>query len=239
VLAGILQSAIVLGIVAPFAVAALLTTRNVRERRWLAVTAVLFFVAGAAGRLPFWRWGGWNWGGKLAVVAVLAAFLAIVRRPAREMGLLPPAPGSWRPALGGTAVAMLLPMVGVVAGWHSRTDLATWLFQPTLPGLTEELEVRGIEQGLLDRTFGRPWTILGARMGWGAVLPQLAWALMHAVRVDREAHVRIFVVNMLPPLFGGWILAWMRARTESIWPAVLAHGLANELVVAGAALRAQ
>jgi membrane protease YdiL (CAAX protease family) len=41
---------------------------------------------------------------------------------------------------------------------------------------------------------------------------------------------------MLPGLYAGLILGWMRERGESLWPCILLHNAMDSLLVAGSAL---
>lgn len=75
----------------------------------------------------------------------------------------------------------------------------------------EELFYRGLGQGVLERA-SRP-------AAW--VLPAGAWALAHGI-----------LVALPPLLLFGLALAWLRDRTESLWPVVVAHALYNALGVA-------
>src|SRR5690606_41212166 len=60
-------------------------------------------------------------------------------------------------------------------------DADTLAFQLTMPGLDEELFYRGVLLLMLNEAFGRPLRVLGAPMGWGALLTCLAFGLVQAL----------------------------------------------------------
>jgi hypothetical protein len=83
--------------------------------------------------------------------------------------------------------------------------------------LAEELLFRGVLLSALLRRW---------RVGWSVAISSLAFALIHLPGLDFQWYA-------LPDLaLLALLLAWLRLRSGSIWPAVLAHGLNNLLGVA-------
>jgi uncharacterized protein len=84
--------------------------------------------------------------------------------------------------------------------------------------LVEELLFRGV---LLSALLQR-WHV-----GWAVTLSALAFALTHLPGLQYQWYA-------LPGLaLLALVLAWLRLRSGSIWPAVMAHGVNNLLAVAG------
>lgn len=84
--------------------------------------------------------------------------------------------------------------------------------------LVEELLFRGVLLSALLRRLGT---------GWSVAISSLAFALIHLPGLDFQWYA-------LPDLLLlALVLAWLRLRSGSIWPAVLAHGVNNLLGVAG------
>ena len=84
--------------------------------------------------------------------------------------------------------------------------------------LVEELLFRGVLLSALLRRLGN---------GWSVAISSLVFALIHLPGLDFQWYA-------LPDLLLlALVLAWLRLRSGSIWPAVLAHGLNNLLGVAG------
>lgn len=149
--------------------------------------------------------------------AVIACALPQRREIARLFVL--PAPRWWLPAVAG---ALALPQL---AAWYvellaAETELAPWTgLHPAVtiiavcifPGIFEELAFRGI-------FFG---TVIQMTRRWPAhLLTAAMFAGIHFSPV-------IFPYHFLVGLF----LGWLRDRSGSLWPAMLAHGLHNAAVI--------
>lgn len=104
---------------------------------------------------------------------------------------------------GSTPLALRLPLVLMVV---------------SVGPLVEELLFRGV---LLSALLQR-W-----HAGWAVAISSLAFALIHLPGLQYQWYA-------LPALAGlAWVLAWLRLRSDSIWPAVVAHSANNLLAVAG------
>ncbi len=102
-----------------------------------------------------------------------------------------------------------------------------FLYLLTMPGIAEELAYRGVMQPWLNRVFGRPWRVFGAQIGWGWVLTGVVFWAMHAFRLDDAFQVSFYWPTLTMPLVMGIIMGWMRERSGSIVPGILAHNLVN------------
>jgi hypothetical protein len=87
-----------------------------------------------------------------------------------------------------------------------------------LVALPEEAFYRGYMQTRLDAVFRGRVRILGAELGWGAVVASALFALGHLVE---------FRIDRLGTFFPGLAFAWLRARTGSIAAGVVFHALCN------------
>lgn len=224
----------------PLAVVAVRTSHT-EKLRYLWLLSALFLVEMAcvlSPRAPFIP-AGWNWQGKFLecfwVLAFVATGFAGGFSDFGFRGRL--AKGSGTALLLAAALGLCFPIFGLfVAGFRMPTDLETVLFELSMPGLAEELVFRGVFQSLLNRVFGRPWRLLGAQVGWGYVLTTLLFTVAHGVFVNRSLHPQFSAFSMLPGLYAGLVLGWMRERGESLWPCVLLHNAMDTLLVAGSAL---
>ena len=203
--------------------------------RWLLVAALLVTINDALltrlyGALPdLLPASDWNWQGKLLA---LAATLAIAALPAfgwRRIGLtLAQHPGSLKAAMPVAllycafflALAVLLPNDP-----PSADEIA---FQLTMPGLDEELFYRGVLLLMFNEAFGRPLRVLGAQMGWGAVLTSLAFGLVHALGYDDGAFT-FSAVAMATTGVSALLLVWIREKTGSLLLPVLLHNFGNAI----------
>jgi len=161
-----------------------------------------------------------------------ALMLLIARRSAgRELFALRLPPQRWRAAVPAAAAFASIFVVAVVlerflhageeqgltpSGWDSTragafafSFVAVTVFAPVV----EELLYRGLGYSLLER-FG-PLAAIG--------LTGLAFAAAHGLLAG------------LPTLwFFGAALAWLRARTDSVYPAIAVHALFNGMTLAAA-----
>jgi membrane protease YdiL (CAAX protease family) len=172
------------------------------------------------------------------MLATLAAFftaalvaLAVAVGPLGAKAL--PALGfrrvGWRPIVLGTLAALVISMAVTQLGIEPEDikqalDVAR---EPELFGaslavmaglapLVEELVFRGLLYGWLA---GR----------WGTVVAWIMSSLAFAA-----AHIDLAHVLLVLPL-GLW-LGWLRRRTDSLWPSLVAHMVNNGIAVAAAAL---
>ena len=95
-----------------------------------------------------------------------------------------------------------------------------------LVALPEEYFFRGVLQPALDRVEGPQRKLLGAPFGRGAIAAAALFALCHFVRVPSAYLVAPSVYTLLIFFPALWF-AWLRARTGSILPGIVAHALAN------------
>lgn len=174
----------------------------------------------------------WNWMGK---ILALIGLLAVAAHPAigfcrSGVTLVQDRRGR----TGALIVSFLLVMIfGGLAIWMggeggSAEDFA---FQLTMPGLEEELFYRGVLLLMLNEAFGRPIRVLGAPMGWAAVVTSLAFGLDHAFGYGADG----FSFDPLTlALTGGpaLILVWLREKTGSLLLPVVLHNYANVIFMA-------
>lgn len=199
-----------------------------------AVTAGFVMLTSVSGRLltlPLLENLEKNWQGKILDLLWVAALFAVLHRWARtEAGLrLRLEEGSARPALSVVlGVLVLFIGLGVLAvatgeGAVRPVGPEQLLWDATLPNLTEELIWRGAMLAVLDRAFPPSRRVLGARMGWGAVITAVVFALGHAILLGADGSWSLSVAGGVFALAMGVAFAWIRARTGSIWPAFALH----------------
>jgi len=87
-------------------------------------------------------------------------------------------------------------------------------------GLSEEFFFRGYMQTELNRVFGRPFHLLGARFGWGLIVAALLFGVCHLLAGD---------ITRMRVAFFGLFAGWLRERTDSIAVPAAYHGVANLL----------
>jgi membrane protease YdiL (CAAX protease family) len=161
--------------------------------------------------------------------ALLAVAVAVLPLGRRAVGALGFRPVGWRPIVGGTLAALLISVAvtqlgvepeGIKQAMEIAKEpplfLASLLLMGVLAPLVEEMVFRGLLYGWLAGLWG----------GWAAwLISSICFA---------AAHVELAHVLLVLPL-GLW-LGWLRRRTDSLWPSLVAHMVNNSLAVAAAAL---
>lgn len=173
--------------------------------------------------------------GMLAIIAAFfaAVLLAVIVAVAPLGRQALPALGfravSWRPIVFGTIATIVLSVAvsqigldpkGVKQAIETARDpdrfAATLLALAVLAPLVEELLFRGVLYGWLTYR-------------WGSTLAWIASSLAFAA-----AHVELAHIILVLPL-GLWF-GWLRKRTDSLWPSLVAHAVNNGFAIAAAAL---
>lgn len=180
------------------------------------------------GHIPLHFWpSDWNWEGKAMALALsLAVALAL---GARRVGLTLQQDRKGLPGALVLSAALVAVFLGLALYFPGQgTDADTLAFQLTMPGLDEELFYRGVLLLMLNEAFARPLSILGAPMGWGALISSVAFGLAHALDYS-EGGFTFDALTMA--LTGGpaLLLVWLREKTGSLLLPVLLHNFANSI----------
>lgn len=101
-------------------------------------------------------------------------------------------------------------------------SIADELFgQALVIALPEEAFYRGYLMTALDDRWGTPWSIAGAKLGWGWIASSAIFALGHALTITNVERLAVF--------FPALAFGWLRARTRGIGAPALFHVLCNVL----------
>jgi membrane protease YdiL (CAAX protease family) len=177
----------------------------------------------------------WNWLGKTLESLWPLLIALIFRLPKKLTGFRPPElPSDYITAilcgLGLTCFHMYYFLQGQFAA-RDRCDLESILFQFTMPGLGEEVFFRGLLLGVLDKWLGRPWTFLGVKIGYGCFISSGIFVIAHVVDISND-----YKISLCPdPFFYFFVgavafsMCYLRYRSGSIVPCILAHNLVNGL----------
>ncbi len=105
------------------------------------------------------------------------------------------------------------------AGFGFLYELAVGLFAVAL---AEEVFHRGYLMGVLDERWPPRRRYFGVKLGWGALLSSLLFALGHLVSMAQ--------IGRLATFFPGLIFAWLCRRSGSLWAPALFHTASNLLM---------
>ena len=154
-------------------------------------------------------------------------------------GVLEPAPLDPRRAVrdAGNALAWSLGLVAIVVppfviGFRLYRQIATPFHfvapasiadevfgQALVIALPEEAFYRGYLMTALEDLWGRPWTIAGAKVGWGWIASSALFAVGHALTITNVERLAVF--------FPALVFGWLRARTKGVGAPVLFHAACN------------
>lgn len=172
----------------------------------------------------------WNWSGKILALFLTVAFICLLPQKLRsQVGL------RFRQAKGSLAVWMgigIYASIFLAIAVYSpppQTD-AYWeslAFQLTMPSLDEELFFRGLLPVVIDRSFRVSRNILGAQIGWGAIISSVMFGLVHGLSL--KGGLSIDWIACAIPGGIGLIGCWIVQKTKSLLGPILMHSHGNAI----------
>jgi membrane protease YdiL (CAAX protease family) len=171
----------------------------------------------------------WNWFGKLVDFSAAVVFVVFYKGLSRkEYGItLSLEKGSLKLIVLSTLGSIFLTTLSGIGGEFHLPSRETLLFQLTMPGLSEELIFRGILLALLNKTCGTPWKLWGANLGWGAIITTLLFGLVHGLSFSPSYEFQFNLGAILATGAAGFFFVWLKERSKSLLPGILAHNLSN------------
>jgi membrane protease YdiL (CAAX protease family) len=203
------------------------------DKRILVTSGALFalylalddFVTGLPKLVPLLDFipGHWNWSGKVLSLVCSAIVILALR-------LSPDAVGFRRqehPKIAWIALVLFV-VWGACLGILFRPgapDAETLAFQATMPGLAEEIAIRGIAPAILLTLMNRrphvndiPWAVI--------LVTSVMFGLWHALSFSHGS-LGFDLMSGLFPFIGSIPGGWLRFKTKSLLVPVLGHSLAN------------
>lgn len=161
--------------------------------------------------LNWLNWREWGW-----ALLLTAAQFGLIYWFARTAQKIPPGPATAAGAL------VLLPL-GASFLDRFTGALTSVAYAYLLVALAEELLFRGFIQGRLNQAFGRPFSFLGIRWGWGLPAAALLFGLWHfAASFDPAAWPQVLWTAAAGLLFG-----LVREKSGGVVAPALLHGVMN------------
>lgn len=185
--------------------------------------------------IPNQVWEGFlvcSWSGKLYSILFTLALLYAARKviSREDCGL------RWDQKEGSLLPASLV--VLALAGWAAwiglnspkgEYDANVLLYLALMPGLNEELVYRGGLLGILNKLLPARVNLLGAAVGWGALLTTILFSLLHGFWLDSRLAVHTDRIVLCNAFFTGFTFTWLRQRSGSLVMPALAHGVVDFL----------
>lgn len=229
-------------LIGPVALAllALPSLRRAANARWILLLVFVSIADSVATLLPHFvhalriPHAQMNWSGKLIDIAVMLVVVLVLSLSGalsrRDVGFtLAQAPGTGRAILF-VALPFLLAVaalaVGVV-GNAKPPSTQIVLYEATLPGLAEEIVWRGLLLAVFDKIFPARMRILGAELGFGALATALVFGLVHTVQFDAKLALQTDWAVGAFAAVTGLVLAYLRARTQSLVVPAIVHNATN------------
>jgi membrane protease YdiL (CAAX protease family) len=157
-----------------------------------------------------------------AVWLVMQPLLALGRVSYVELGLTPPRPGSLLPALLVTLLALVAnALVIVMRGAPVVGVTVVMALASLVAAVIEELVMRGALLALADRACPPRWNFWGAPIGFGGLAITASFIALHGIRPG-------LLLGVAP---AAMLYLWLRARTASLAPPILAHVVWNGSVL--------
>ncbi len=188
----------------------------------------------------------WNWIGKIFETFVAAGYRPDKVSPACKIYRLSKMPRRPDAFLTATLLGVGLScfhfyyfLQGQFVSDRSRTDLESILFQFTMPGLGEEMFYRGLLLAVLDRWLSRPWNFLGVKIGLGCLISSGIFVVAHVVEFSAPTIKSPYAPILSITFFVAAValtMCYLRYKTESVLPCILAHNIVNGVRYVGSAI---
>lgn len=107
-------------------------------------------------------------------------------------------------------------------------DLETFMFQSTLPGLTEEIAYRGIQLWMLDKAFPPKWSLKGISIGWGFIIVTILFGVAHGMALTENYEFKFDIITVIYlTLISSFSLGLLRKFSGNLIYPILGHNLIN------------
>jgi uncharacterized protein len=195
---------------------------------WAIISFVVYFssvVAGSVAQKVLGLNFQMGWGQHVVSAIVVLIFASFFKKPQELLGLSIPKHNKWLlisllTALGVIAVSITARTIGKEPAEFG--SLEYYMYQATMPGLDEELGLRGLVFGFLlyhakQHNFSSKgiWILI--------VLQALPFGFLHLFQTSGMEGALIFTYTTIAAV----ALGWLRATTGSIIPCIIAHNIIN------------
>lgn len=209
-----------------------------QEKKWglfilfLATVFILEIILKAGG--TYLNFGlHYNWSGKILETAFVLGIMFFLnrRKQSFDFGLtLKQQKGSLKPVMILlTAYCLAESLFVYLYFGHADISVENYLFQATLPGISEEIIYRGFYLGVLNQIFPRKKHVLNVQVGYGAIVVTILFALVHGMDISRHFEIVFHPLNMVIPFLFGVVVVWVREKTGSVLIPVIFHNITNVL----------
>ncbi|WP_026464404.1 CPBP family intramembrane glutamic endopeptidase [Adhaeribacter aquaticus] len=195
---------------------------------WAIISFVVYFSSVVAGTIIQKALGlklQMGWGQHIISSIVILIFASFFEKPKELMGLLIPKNREW--ILMSMVTALFVITVSVIARMMGDEpaelgSLEYYLYEATMPGLGEELGLRGLVFGFM-LYYAKQHNISSKGIWLLIILQALPFGVLHILQSSGMEAVLIFTSTSIAAV----ALAWLRAKTGSVLPCIVAHNIIN------------
>lgn len=109
-------------------------------------------------------------------------------------------------------------------------NLETFLFQATMPGISEEIVFRGILLWILSKAFVPSRKIKGIDFGWGFIIITFAFAMIHGVVLKENMEIKInYATIIYLTLITSLSVGLLRKFSGNLIYPILGHNIVNSM----------
>jgi membrane protease YdiL (CAAX protease family) len=167
--------------------------------------------------------GKWNWTGKIfsLVLSPIVIFALKLSRDAVGLRKQEHSKIAW------IGIGLFV-IWGICLGLLFKPgapDIETLAFQATMPGLAEEIAIRGIAPAILLNLINRkpgvddiPWAVI--------LVTSVMFGMWHSLDVSGGS-VKFDLMSGLFPFIGSIPGGWLRFKTKSLFAPIVGHSIAN------------
>ncbi|WP_377130699.1 CPBP family intramembrane glutamic endopeptidase [Rufibacter roseus] len=205
-----------------------LTTSRRKPLLWAVISFVVYFASVVAGSIIQKALGlnfQMGWGQQIISIIVVLIFASFFKKPKELLGLSVPRNNSW--LLLSILTAFFVITVSVIARMIGNepaelNSLEYYLYEATMPGLGEELGLRGLVFGFM-LYFAKQHNISSKGIWLLIIIQALPFGILHIFQSSGTEAILIFTYTSIAAI----ALAWLRARTGSLLPCIIAHNIVN------------
>lgn len=179
--------------------------------------------------------GKWNWIGQGASAALSLAILMTLLRESDTGLRLPSTRSQWLWTTAGILCCIVIATWPAFSGPGERPTLETLFYQATLPGITEELAVRGVTLALLVKAFDDGTRSIAAVI-LAAVTTVVWFAAGHVFHVE-DGQMTVVWRRALDVVPMATVYVITRLKSKSLLGSIIGHNAANTLVESISLLR--
>jgi len=107
-------------------------------------------------------------------------------------------------------------------------DLETFVFQATMPGLTEEILFRGIYLWIFDKVFLPNWNYKGITFGWSFVIVTLLFGVAHGAVLTSDYQFKFDIITIVYlTLISSLSLGILRKFSGNLIYSIVGHNVIN------------